>query len=258
MTKPHGIDMKPDFTIFPAIDLRNGQVVRLKEGDPNRQTTYSSDPTQAAERWLGAGTSWLHVVNLDGAFGESDTENREALGKILKAAEKYNARIQFGGGLRDLESIDMALEMGIQRVVLGTIAVKTPDTLLKALEKWGEERIVVSLDSRGKKVQIHGWQEATAQSTLETAQSLKIAGLRWLVYTDISRDGLQTGINLAATLKLSRETGLQVIASGGVARYEDIDVARQNKLAGIIVGRALYEGKLDAKRLFARKKLSTK
>lgn len=244
--------MNHDFTIFPAIDLRNGQVVRLKEGDPNRQTMYTSDPAQAAERWLGAGAPWLHVVNLDGAFGESDVENRDALQKILKTSRNYNARIQFGGGLRDLDSINMALEMGIQRVILGTIAIKAPEILLQALEKWGEERIVVSLDSREEKVQIHGWQEATDQSTLETAQSLKRAGLRWLIFTDISRDGLQTGINLAATVKLSRETRLRVIASGGVARYEDIEAARQNKLAGIIVGRALYEGKLDAKHLFAR------
>ncbi|MCJ7626502.1 MAG: 1-(5-phosphoribosyl)-5-[(5-phosphoribosylamino)methylideneamino]imidazole-4-carboxamide isomerase [Anaerolineaceae bacterium] len=244
--------MTPDFAIFPAIDLRNGQVVRLKEGDPNRETMYSSNPAQAAERWLGAGTTWLHVVSLDGAFGESDSENRDALRKILKTTKNYNARIQFGGGLRDLESINMALEMGIQRAILGTVAVKAPEIILQALEKWGDERIVVSLDARDDKVQIRGWQDATDQSTLEIAQNLKSAGLRYLIYTDISRDGLQTGINLAATVKLSRETGLQVIASGGVARYEDIEAARLNKLAGIIIGRALYEGKLDANRLFSK------
>lgn len=242
--------MTTDFIVFPAIDLRQGQVVRLKEGDPSRQTRYSSDPAQVAERWLQAGASWLHVINLDGAFEQPDARNRQALAAILKTAKKYQARVQFGGGLRSLEAVAAAFDLGVDRAILGTLVIEQPDLLPQALVRWGAERIAVSLDAREGQVHARGWQQATGRSALSLAAAFQQAGLRWLIFTDIARDGLQTGLNLAATVELARATGLKVIASGGVASLEDIHNARQAGLAGVITGRALYEAAIDPALLF--------
>lgn len=233
------------FTIFPAIDMRQGQVVRLKEGDPNRQTHYGSNPAETALGWLKAGAQWLHVVNLDGAFGESSQANLKALTGIIQQANNYNVPVQFGGGMRDLAAIETALNSGVSRAVLGTLAIEQPEVFEAALKRWGPEKLAVSLDARDGLVQSRGWQQATQLSALDAAHRLKSAGLRWLVFTDISRDGLQTGINLAATRQLAEASGLDVIASGGVSRAEDVLEAQQAGLAGIIVGRALYEGSIN-------------
>lgn len=238
------------FIVFPAIDLRGGQVVRLKEGDPNRQTQYGSDPGAAARRWIDAGCAWLHVVNLDGAFDQPDSANREALSAILAAASKSGVPVQFGGGLRSLEAIAAVLEAGVSRAILGTLAVDQPHVLEAALARWGADRVGVSLDARGGLVQVRGWQSATGQDANTLAQRLSRKGLRWLVFTDIARDGLQTGLNLPSTLALAQTSGLRVIASGGVSRIEDVQAARQAGLAGAIVGRALYEGAIDPQQLF--------
>lgn len=240
-----------NFIIFPAIDLRGGQVVRLKEGDPDRQTAYSSDPAATARRWLEAGSHWLHVVNLDGAFDQPDTANRRALENILAEAARAGAQVQFGGGLRSLAAMQQVLELGAARVMLGTLAVEQPGLLAEALEKWGSERVGASLDARSGLVQVHGWQQSSQVTALQAAQTLQQVGLRWLVFTDIARDGLQTGLNLPATLELARSSGLQVIASGGVSSLEDVQEARAGGLAGAIVGRALYEGTLRLQDLLA-------
>ena len=242
--------MNHAFTIFPAIDLRGGQVVRLKEGDPNRQTHYSPDPAQVARRWISAGATWLHVVNLDGAFDQPDLANRRALEAVLSAAAESGTPVQFGGGLRSVEAIDAALQAGVRRVMLGTLAVEQHAVLAEAMARWGAERVGVSLDARGGLVQARGWQNATTLAALPLAQSLAASGLRWLVFTDIARDGLQTGLNLPATVELARASGLQVIASGGVSAMADIEAARAAGLAGVIVGRALYEGAIDPLSLF--------
>ena len=239
------------FTVFPAIDLRGGQVVRLKEGDPNRQTHYSADPAAAARRWIETGTRWLHVVNLDGAFGEADSANRHALEAILEEAGRAAIPVQFGGGLRSLEAVQAVLEMGVSRAVLGTALVESPEFLAEALNHWGAERIAASLDARDGRVQVRGWQSDTPLLAQDLARDLRAQGLRWLVFTDIARDGLQTGLNLLATAALARNSGLDVIASGGVSRLEDVLAAREAGLAGAIVGRALYEGAVDPQALFA-------
>ncbi len=238
------------FTILPAIDLRRGQVVRLRTGDPSRQTTYSDDPGGTARRWLAAGAVWLHVVNLDGAFGEAGSENRSALQGILTVAGEFGASVQFGGGLRSLASIERALELGVSRVILGTLAVEHPEVLSQAIQRWGAERVGAGLDARAGKVAVRGWQENTSLSAGELALQLQGEGLRWLVFTDISHDGLEDGVNLEATLAIARASGLEVIASGGTSSLGDVRRAREAGLAGLIVGQALYSGALDPQALF--------
>jgi phosphoribosylformimino-5-aminoimidazole carboxamide ribotide isomerase len=244
------METQPTFTVFPAIDLRGGQVVRLKEGDPSRQTSYSADPAGTARRWIAAGARWLHVVNLDGAFGESSRANQAALASILAAAGPAGVSVQFGGGLRSLEAIQTALDLGVTRAVLGTIIVEQPEVLAQALRRWGSPRIAAGLDARDGLVQVRGWQSATPLQAVDLACSLQLGGLGWLIFTDIARDGLQTGLNLLATTRLAQASGLNVIASGGVSRLEDVRQAKEAELAGVIVGRALYEGAIDPEALF--------
>lgn len=243
---------KQPFVIFPAIDLREGQVVRLKEGDPTRQTSYSTDPAGTAERWLEAGASWLHVINLDGAFGQDDARNVQALTAILKVSRNYKAGIQFGGGLRDEVDLARAFDLGVSRVILGTFVVRQLQVLPKILQQWGTEQVAVSLDARNESVHIQGWQQAESANIFSLAEDLNKAGLEWLIYTDISRDGMLSGINLETTLQISRRTSLKVVASGGVSVEKDILTAKNSGLAGIIVGRALYEGIVNLARLWSR------
>lgn len=230
------------FTLYPAIDLRQGQVVRLTQGDPTRQTVYAADPTAVAEQWLREGARWLHVVNLDGAFGQHDAANQAALQAILCVAAAYHARVQFGGGLRSLEAVARALGLGVARAVLGTLAARQPQAVATALRRWGPKRIAVGIDARDGRVQVSGWAEATDLDAITFARHLAALGLRTVIFTDIRRDGLQTGLALEATVALQQASGLEVIASGGVASLDDLRAAKEAGLAGAIVGRALYEG----------------
>ena len=231
-----------DWTVYPAIDLRRGRVVRLMQGDPNQETKYADDPLSVARRWQKAGAEWLHVVNLDGAFDERShkNQNQAALERILTT----RLRVQFGGGLRDLESIRRALEMGASRVVVGTAAVKDPVLVEAALETFGPERIAVGIDARDGKVRTHGWKETTSMSAVELARQWADKGVRWFIFTDVTRDGMGSGLNLEATVHLAQATGQHVIASGGVASLEDVRRAYQAGLSGVIIGRALYEGQV--------------
>jgi phosphoribosylformimino-5-aminoimidazole carboxamide ribotide isomerase len=233
------------FTIYPAIDLRRGKVVRLKEGDPARMTAYSNDPAEMARRWLGAGAGWLHVVNLDGAFGESDNANRAALESILDVVNIYGAQVQFGGGMRSPDTIERAFDLGVSRAVLGTIAVEQPGVVADALNKFGAEKVAVGIDARDGLVRVRGWKDNSGIAATELALQLRTAGLRILIFTDVSRDGLGSGLNIDATLSLANVSGLDVIASGGVNTLDDVMAARDANLAGAIIGRALYEGRID-------------
>lgn len=233
-----------EFTIYPAIDLRGGRVVRLKQGDPGRETAYNTDPPAVAQRWQDAGATWLHVVNLDGAFGEVGPANLEALASILTAG----LRVQFGGGMRDMDGIRRALDLGVTRVVLGTVAVENPVLVQAALDLFGPERIAVGIDARDGIVRVRGWQEAAPLKAADLAQRWADMGGRWLVFTDIARDGVGTGVNVAATANLAQTTGLDVIASGGVAGLDDVRRVRNAGLSGVIIGRALYEGQVDLAR----------
>ena len=235
------------FTIYPAIDLRAGQVVRLKEGDPGRQTKYSDDPAEVAEHWLEAGARWLHVVNLDGAFAENDMANQGALRAILKRACKFDARVQFGGGIRSIERIDRALSLGVSRVVLGTIAVEQPQLVVDAVQKFNAQKIAAGIDARDGFVRVRGWQTGSGIATTDLALQMRAIGIPIIIYTDISRDGLGRGLNIHAARSLSDASGLDVIASGGVHTLEDVIAARNANLAGVIIGRALYEGTIDLK-----------
>ena len=226
------------FTIYPAIDLRGGKVVRLKEGDPARMTSYSDDPAETAQRWLAAGAQWLHVVNLDGAFGESDDANRSALEAILK----LGAQVQFGGGMRSLDAVENAIELGVSRVVLGTIAIEQPKVVIAALKKFGPEKIAVGIDARDGLVAVRGWKSDTGILAKNMALQMRTVGLRTVIFTDIRRDGLGSGLNIPSTRELADVSGLDVIASGGVNTIGDVIEAKEAGLAGCIIGRALYEG----------------
>lgn len=233
------------FIVYPAIDLRAGKVVRLKEGDPARMTAYSDDPTETARRWMIAGASWLHVVNLDGAFSQSDKANGSALQNILRVAKEFNVHVQFGGGIRSIEALDAALSLGVSRVVLGTIAVEKPEIVEAAVQKFGAEQIAVGIDAREGIVRVRGWKDTSGLSAKELALEMRNMGLRTVVFTDISRDGLGSGLNISATRELANLGELDVIASGGVHTIDDVSAARNANLAGVIIGRALYEGTID-------------
>ena len=229
------------FTVYHAIDLRGGKVVRLKEGDPARMTSYSDDPAETAKRWIDAGTIWLHVVSLDGAFGESDNANRDALESILE----LGARVQFGGGMRSLDAIEAALSLGVSRVVLGTIAIEQPDVVADALKRFGAERIAVGIDARDGLVRTRGWKDDSGVKATDLALQMRTLGLATVIFTDVSRDGLGSGLNIPSTRELSEVSGLDVIASGGVHTIEDVKSAKDAGLAGVIIGRALYDGTVD-------------
>ncbi len=232
------------FTIYPAIDLRNGRVVRLQLGDPNKQTIFGDDPAAMGRQWLAAGAEWLHVVNLDGAFDEAGAANWAALPQLTQ----LGAQVQFGGGIRTLADVARALDAGATRVILGTTAVENPQLVAEAIAQFGAERIVVGIDARDGRVKTRGWLHDTAVTPAQLGQQMKASGVQTIIYTDISRDGVLTGVNAAATAQLAQVTGLRVIASGGVAALDDITrcaALADQGVVGVITGRAIYDGRLD-------------
>jgi phosphoribosylformimino-5-aminoimidazole carboxamide ribotide isomerase len=231
-------------TIYPAIDLRHGQVVRLKYGDPEQQTVFGEDPLATAGKWVDAGATWLHVVNLDGAFDEAGLQNWQLLPELTRSG----ARVQFGGGMRTLKDIARALNQGVARVILGTVAVEEPDIVQDAVRHFGSERVAVGIDARDGLVKVRGWQSDSVSTPLVLALQMMALGVRTIIYTDISRDGVLTGVNAQATAELARSTGLNLIASGGVASLADVRrvlAFNRDGVSGLIIGRALYEGKID-------------
>ncbi len=237
------------FTIYPAIDLRNGRVVRLQYGDPAKQTTFSDDPVAMGQKWIDDGAKWLHIVNLDGAFDEKGTANWQ----ILPRLAQLEAKFQFGGGLRTLADVARVLDAGINRAILGTAAIENPDLVAQAVAQFGPERVAVGIDARDGAVKTRGWLKETAVSPRQLARQMKNLGVQTIIYTDISRDGVLTGVNVDATAQLAQASGLQVIASGGVASLDDIRrchaLAGQG-IVGVITGRAIYDGKIDLKKAF--------
>ncbi len=229
--------------IYPAIDLRKGAVVRLKYGDPDQQTVFGHDPAAVAEQWRDAGAKWLHVINLDGAFDEAGKANWAVLPSLT--AESL---VQFGGGIRTLADVERALKAGVTRVIFGTIAIEQPDLIAQAVIEFGTERIVVGIDARDGRVKTRGWMTDTAVSPTELGRQMAAIGVRTINHTDISRDGVLTGANVASSSRLAQETGLDIVVSGGVASLDDVRRAKTAVgIEGIIIGRALYDGKVDLK-----------
>ncbi len=226
--------------IYPAIDLRDGKVVRLREGDPEHQTVFSDDPIATAQQWVNEGAEWIHMVNLDGAF---DTSNDNS--KILEAVAKLDVKVQFGGGLRDMDTLQNAYDSGASRLVIGTMAVKDPDAVGEAVEKFGTEAICVALDAKDGKVTTHGWTELSVHTPIEFGRLVAKKGVKHALYTDVKRDGSMIGVNVRDTIALGRNTGLEVIASGGVSHMSEIEqLAKSKVVSGAIIGMALYQDKL--------------
>ncbi len=242
------------FTIFPAIDLRNGQIVRLAQGDPNRQTTYGNNPRKQAQQFKDEGAEWVHVINLSGAFGEEASANLKALEAILTVGLK----VEFGGGIRDEESVKIPLEMGVERVFLGTAAIQNPALVDWALAHYGAERIAADIGARDGLVMVRGWQEATPLTLLEAGRRFKTQGLEWCVLTDVRRDGVGSGVSVDSAVELQTATGLKVVASGGVSSLQDVRRVRNAGLAGVIIGRALYEEGLSLREVLDRVKEKNK
>jgi len=231
--------------IYPAIDLRRGRCVRLRQGSVDAETVFADDPVDAAARWENEGAQWLHLVNLDGALGDSAQENLEALRRILAAV---HVPIQFGGGLRSTADALTLLDMGVSRVILGTVAVSRPEVVVEALMRAQPDQVAVGIDARAGRVAIHGWRDVTEVPAVQLGRRMARLGVERVVYTDVSRDGMLAGINLAETREMARETGLSVIASGGVATTKDLSDLMKHRdegIDGVIVGMALYRGTIE-------------
>ena len=229
--------------LFPAIDLKNGQCVRLEQGDMARATVFNLDPSAQAKAFAAQGFEYLHVVDLDGAFAGKPV-NAQAVEAMLKA---ITMPVQLGGGIRDLATVEAWLAKGVARVIIGTAAVRDPE-LVKNAAKQFPGRVAVGLDARDGKVAVEGWAETSQVTALEIAQRFEDAGVAAIIFTDIARDGLLKGLNLDATIALADSISIPVIASGGLASIEDVKamlMPRAKKLEGAIAGRALYDGRLD-------------
>ncbi|MBA5801532.1 MULTISPECIES: 1-(5-phosphoribosyl)-5-[(5-phosphoribosylamino)methylideneamino]imidazole-4-carboxamide isomerase [Rhizobium] len=229
--------------LFPAIDLKGGQCVRLKLGDMQQATVYNIDPAAQARSFEDQGFEWLHVVDLDGAFA-GHSANGDAVEAILKATDNP---VQLGGGIRTLDHIEAWLSRGLRRVILGTVAVRNPALVIEACRKF-PDHVAVGIDAKGGKVAVEGWAEASELGIIELARKFEGAGVSAIIYTDIDRDGILAGINWTSTLALADAVSIPVIASGGLASLDDIRRMLEpdaRKLEGAISGRALYDGRID-------------
>ena len=231
--------------LYPAIDLKDGQCVRLWRGQMDRATVFNDDPAGQAKSFAAKGCRWLHVVDLDGAFAGKPMNSR-AVDAILDAVE---VPVQLGGGIRDLGAIERWLERGIARVVLGTLALRAPDIAREACRKFPQQ-IAIGIDAKSGRVAVEGWAEASDMEAGDLARCFEDSGAAAIVYTDIERDGTMTGLNVEGTAELARGLSIPVIASGGVASIADIEALKSVEdagIGGVIVGRALYDGGLDLK-----------
>jgi phosphoribosylformimino-5-aminoimidazole carboxamide ribotide isomerase len=237
--------------IIPAIDLRGGRCVRLTQGRKDNATVYDGDPAAIAESYQASGAQMIHIVDLDGAFADSNSHNRKMLRKIISG---ISIPVQFGGGMRTTENVGQVLDLGVARVVIGTLAVESPESLDQALRSFGAERVLVGIDARDGQVMTRGWEREGKLSALELAKRVRSAGVERIVYTDVARDGMLTGVNVDQTCAIARDSGLKVTASGGISSLEDIEeligasVAVNEKtpacgIDSVIIGKALYEGR---------------
>lgn len=229
--------------LFPAIDLKDGACVRLVRGEMSQSTTFNQDPAGQAREFVEAGFEWLHIVDLNGAFS-GEPVNADAISAIINAV---SCPIQLGGGIRNMETISFWLEAGVQRIILGTVALKEPDLVRRACERY-PGRIVVGVDARDGKVAVEGWAEISEITAPDLAKRFEHDGVAAIVYTDIDRDGAMQGVNVKATVDLASALTTPVIASGGVQGLSDLADLKANEdagIEGIISGRAIYDGRLD-------------
>ena len=229
--------------VIPAIDLRNGRCVRLKQGQMSKETVYSDTPEEIAVKWYDKGAERLHLVDLDGAF-EGRPVNRNAIKKIV---ESVPIPVQLGGGIRDLETIESYMDLGVQQVILGTVAYKNPEFIVKACENF-PGKIILGIDAKEGRVAVEGWVEETDVSPFEMAEKYLSLEISAIIYTDIKRDGMGSGPNIEATRDLAKRLDIPVIASGGISGIDDVKRLLPLSVFGVtgmITGRALYEGKLD-------------
>lgn len=232
--------------IYPAIDLKDGQCVRLNRGNMDAATIYNDDPAAQAREWAEIGFSWLHVVDLNGAI-DGKPVNTEAVRNILRAAD---LPVQLGGGIRTLQQIEDWLGEGISRVILGTVAVKNPNLVKEACNLFPGQ-VMVSMDARGSRIAVEGWVEESDMEVSDLATMFEDAGVASIIYTDIDRDGTGKGLNMDSTIRLAKSTSIPVIASGGVASLADVRAVRdagQHGVMGMIIGTALYDGAIDPKK----------
>ena len=226
--------------IFPAIDILNGQCVRLIQGDYNQEKIYSNSPIDMAKKWEAKGAEFIHIVDLDGAK-TGDSINKKV---ILDIAKTVNIPVQVGGGIRSLDIISTYLENGVHRVIIGTAAINDPAFLKAAVEKYGD-KIAVSLDARNGYVATDGWTDTSDVAALDLVKQLEEIGVKTIVYTDIAKDGMLQGPNLQEQQTINEATSMNVIASGGVTTKEDVENLQALNMYGTIIGKALYDGKLD-------------
>lgn len=229
--------------VFPAIDLKEGKAVRLLQGRMEDSTVYAENPLEVAQRFLAEGTEYLHMVDLDGAFAGKPVND----GVIRKVVENVALKVQVGGGIRTLERIEELLNLGVARVILGTVAVRDPQLVADAVRRFGGDKIIVGIDAKKGQVAVQGWAETTEMTATDLALKMKNVGVQRIIFTDIARDGMLQGPNIESTVQLAQDTQLQIIASGGVSSLEDLQKLQAQAASGVsiegaIVGKALYSG----------------
>src|SRR3990170_4455040 len=232
--------------IIPAIDLKDGQCVRLRQGVMEGATVFSDDPAAMAKHWLAQGARRLHLVDLNGAFA-GKPKNEAAVRSIIEAMDGSDVPVQLGGGIRDLETIERYLDIGVTYVIIGTAAVKVPGFLHEACDAF-PGHIMVGLDAKGGKVEVDGWSKLTGHDVCDLAKRFEGYGVEAIIYTDIGRDGMMSGVNIPATVELARPLTVPVIASGGITNLDDVRAlcaVQQDGITGAITGRAIYEGTLN-------------
>lgn len=231
--------------LFPAIDIRNGRCVRLTKGDFARETVFADDPSEMAKKWNSLGGEYLHVVDLDGALA-GKSGNLAAIKKII---ENVNMPVQVGGGIRTIENIEMLLELGVARVILGSVAVKNSEIVKEACRKFSGQ-IVVGIDAKNGEVAVEGWGVSSGINAVELAKKMADVGVERIIFTDIARDGMLSGVNVSATATLAEKSGVKIIASGGVSSLNDLIELKKYEakgIEGVIIGKAIYTGAIDLK-----------
>lgn len=235
--------------IFPAIDIRGGKCVRLFKGDFAQETVFSDRPEEMAAKWEAQGGKFLHLVDLDGALAGKSVN----LDVVKKIVDTVRIPVELGGGIRTMENIDEVLSLGVQRVILGSVAVKNPALVKEACQKYGD-RVVVGIDAKDGIVAVDGWGVSGDVEVTVLAKEMAKAGVKTIIYTDISRDGTMSGVNVEATARLARESGVKIVASGGVKSLDDIKallLCEQDGIEGVIVGKSIYTGSLDLQEAIA-------